>query len=141
VSPGTARPPGRRVIRAVFFAAADVSTHALVRTKRQSFLRVRALRLTTIWRGARALLAEGTHKGQAHDGLHDPIIDQDTWDRVQALLAEHAKRAAGSRQNSQALLAGKLFDDRGNRMRKFSCEREKWEREKKAAGLQNTGAC
>jgi DNA invertase Pin-like site-specific DNA recombinase len=57
-----------------------------------------------------------THKGQAHDGLHDPIIDQDAWDRVQALLAEHAQRAAGSRQNSQALLAGKLFDDRGNRM-------------------------
>jgi site-specific DNA recombinase len=23
-----------------------------------------------------------THKGQAHDGLHDPIVDQETWDRV-----------------------------------------------------------
>jgi DNA invertase Pin-like site-specific DNA recombinase len=57
-----------------------------------------------------------THKGQIHDGLHDPIIDRGTWDRVQALLAEHAKRAAGSRQDSGALLAGKLFDDRGNRM-------------------------
>jgi site-specific DNA recombinase len=57
-----------------------------------------------------------THKGQAHDGLHDPIVDQETWDRVQLLLAEHAQRTAGNCQNSDALLAGKLFDDRGNRM-------------------------
>jgi hypothetical protein len=21
-----------------------------------------------------------THKGQVHDGLHDPIVDQETWD-------------------------------------------------------------
>jgi len=32
------------------------------------------------------------------------------------LLAEHAQRTAGNCQNSDALLAGKLFDDRGNRM-------------------------
>jgi site-specific DNA recombinase len=57
-----------------------------------------------------------THKSQVHDGLHDPIVDQETWDRVQLLLAEHAQRTAGGRQNSDALLAGKLFDDRGNRM-------------------------
>jgi site-specific DNA recombinase len=57
-----------------------------------------------------------THKGQVHDGLHDPIVDQETWDRVQRLLEEHAQRTAGNCQNSDALLAGKLFDDRGNRM-------------------------
>jgi site-specific DNA recombinase len=57
-----------------------------------------------------------THKGQAHDGLHDPIIDQETWGRVQLLLTEQAQRTAGNCQNSDALLAGKLFDDRGNRM-------------------------
>ena len=57
-----------------------------------------------------------THKGQVHEGLHDPIVDQETWDRVQRLLAEHAQHRAGSRQDSDALLAGKLFDDRGNRM-------------------------
>ena len=32
------------------------------------------------------------------------------------MLAEHAQHRAGSRQDSDALLAGKLFDDRGNRM-------------------------
>ena len=56
------------------------------------------------------------HKGQVHDGLHDPIVDQETWDEVQRLFTEHATRQAGSRQDSDALLAGKLFDDRGNRM-------------------------
>src|SRR6202046_2583269 len=61
-------------------------------------------------------LGRMTHKGQAHDGLHDPIVDQEAWDRVQLLLAEHAQRTAGNCQNSDALLAGKLFDDRGNRM-------------------------
>jgi len=36
--------------------------------------------------------------------------------QVQRLFTEHATRQAGSRQDSDALLAGKLFDDRGNRM-------------------------
>jgi site-specific DNA recombinase len=31
-------------------------------------------------------------------------------------FAEHTKDRAGSRRDSEALLAGKLFDDRGNRM-------------------------
>ena len=57
-----------------------------------------------------------THKDQVHEGLHDPIVDHETWNRVQRLLAEHAQDRAGSRQDSDALLAGKLFDDRGNRM-------------------------
>ena len=57
-----------------------------------------------------------THRGQVYDGLHDSIIDRETWDGVQLLLAEHAQRTAGGRQNSDAPLAGKLFDDSGNRM-------------------------
>jgi site-specific DNA recombinase len=57
-----------------------------------------------------------THKDQVHEGLHDPIVDHESWNRVQRLLAEHAQDRAGSRQDSDALLAGKLFDDRGNRM-------------------------
>ena len=40
-----------------------------------------------------------THKGQVHEGLHDPIVDQEIWDRVQRLLAEHAQHRAGSRQD------------------------------------------
>ena len=56
-----------------------------------------------------------THKGQVHDGLHEPIVDQETWDRVQRCLRSMLS-AAGNCQSSDALLAGKLFDDRGNRM-------------------------
>jgi site-specific DNA recombinase len=47
------------------------------------------------------------HRGQVHDGLHASIIDREIWDRVQLLLAEHAQRTAGGRQNSDGLLAGK----------------------------------
>jgi site-specific DNA recombinase len=57
-----------------------------------------------------------THKGQVHDGLHGPVIVQETWDRVQVLLQEQTQRTRGARLHSDAVLAGKLFDDRGNRM-------------------------
>ena len=58
------------------------------------------------------------HKGQVHEGQHPPIVDQDLWDRVQLSLREHlgSARTKRTRQSSEALLAGKLFDDRGNRM-------------------------
>src|SRR5208283_3174202 len=51
-----------------------------------------------------------THKGRVHDGLHAPIVDPDTWDRVQHLLAEHAQQKKVPRQDSDALLAAELFD-------------------------------
>jgi site-specific DNA recombinase len=57
-----------------------------------------------------------THKDQVHEGLHSPIVDHESWNRVQRQLAEHTQVSAGSRHDSDALLAGKLFDDRGNRM-------------------------
>jgi site-specific DNA recombinase len=58
-----------------------------------------------------------THKGQAHQGQHKPIVPQELWDQVQQCLNDRrgtfmTKR---TRQASEALLAGKLFDDRGNR--------------------------
>jgi site-specific DNA recombinase len=56
-------------------------------------------------------------KGQVHEGQHDAIIDQATWDRVQHQLDDHARRRRTKIQsNSDALLVGKLFDDRGNRI-------------------------
>jgi site-specific DNA recombinase len=57
------------------------------------------------------------HRGQIHEGLHAAIIEPPTWDLVQRQLADHLKRRRTNIQtNSDALLAGKLFDDRGNRM-------------------------
>jgi site-specific DNA recombinase len=58
------------------------------------------------------------HKGQVHEGQHPPIVIQDLWDRVQQNLRDHLgpSRTRRTRQSSDALLGGKLFDDRGNRM-------------------------
>jgi site-specific DNA recombinase len=57
-----------------------------------------------------------THKDQIHEGLHAPIVDHESWSQVQRQLADHTQDRASSRFDSDALLAGKLFDDRGNRM-------------------------
>jgi site-specific DNA recombinase len=54
------------------------------------------------------------HKGQVHEGQHQPIVIQDLWDRVRQNLRDHLE--ARTPQSSGALLAGKLYDDGGNRM-------------------------
>jgi DNA invertase Pin-like site-specific DNA recombinase len=58
------------------------------------------------------------HKGQVHEGQQLPIVTQDLWEQVQHGLFDHvgATRIKRARQSSEALLVGKLFDDRGNRM-------------------------
>ena len=58
------------------------------------------------------------HKGQVHEGQHPPIVPQELWDQVQQRLRDHlgAARTKRTRQSSDALLVGKLYDDRGNRM-------------------------
>ena len=58
------------------------------------------------------------HKSQVHEGQHPSIVDRDLWDRVQGKLEDHGAAVKGNhtRQASDALLVGKLFDDRGNRM-------------------------
>jgi site-specific DNA recombinase len=58
------------------------------------------------------------HKGHVHEGQHKPIVPQDLWDEVQRCLSDRrgALMTNRTRQASEALLAGKLFDDRGNRM-------------------------
>ncbi len=56
------------------------------------------------------------HKDQIHDGLHAAIVDQEVWDRVQHQLAARTRPRAVPRRNAEFFLAGKLYDDRGNRM-------------------------
>jgi DNA invertase Pin-like site-specific DNA recombinase len=56
------------------------------------------------------------HKGQVHDGLHTAIVDQETWDRVQRQLGAQTQTRADPHRNTESFLAGKLYDDRGNRM-------------------------
>ena len=58
------------------------------------------------------------HKGQVHEGQHKPIVTQELWDQVQQRLSDRhgTLTTKRTRQASEALLAGILFDDRGNRM-------------------------
>jgi DNA invertase Pin-like site-specific DNA recombinase len=56
------------------------------------------------------------HKGQIHHGLHSAIIDRETWEHVQQRLASQTQTRRASRPDDHSFLAGKLYDDRGNRM-------------------------
>ncbi|MBT4040235.1 MAG: recombinase family protein [Rhodospirillales bacterium] len=57
------------------------------------------------------------HKGETFDGMHDAIINQETWDAVQEMLAGKAPaRKSPTNQYSRSLLAGLLFDETGDRL-------------------------
>jgi site-specific DNA recombinase len=56
------------------------------------------------------------HKRQIHDGLHEAIIDHETWDRVQARLADQTQTRKASHPDTHSFLVGRLYDDRGHRM-------------------------
>jgi site-specific DNA recombinase len=64
----------------------------------------------------RIYLGEVHHGGKWFEGEHEAIVDRPTFDRVQQLLAAKASGRKVKRSESDALLAGKLYDDRGNRM-------------------------
>ncbi|MGO4441283.1 recombinase family protein [Rhizobium sp. RAF56] len=59
------------------------------------------------------------HKGVVHDGEQPPLVDAETFDRVQELLAEQAqspKVKAVSQDGGSGLLTGLLFDADGCRL-------------------------
>jgi site-specific DNA recombinase len=64
----------------------------------------------------RIYLGEMHHGEKWFKGEHAPIIDRQTFDRVQELLGSKEIRRRIRRSESGALLLGKLFDDNGNRM-------------------------
>jgi site-specific DNA recombinase len=59
-----------------------------------------------------------SHKGQVHEGQQPPIVTQDLWNDVRQSLGDHldAARTKRTRQSSDALLMGKLYDDADRRM-------------------------
>jgi hypothetical protein len=64
----------------------------------------------------RVYIGETGHKDKWFPGEHKAIVDRKAFDQVQQLLKfKSAGRKAG-RSASQALLLGKVYDDRGNRM-------------------------
>jgi DNA invertase Pin-like site-specific DNA recombinase len=64
----------------------------------------------------RVYLGEVHHDGKWYPAEHQPILDRKTFDNVQELLNENRTIRKTRRSESGALLCGKLYDDRGNRM-------------------------
>ena len=64
----------------------------------------------------RTYLGETGHKERWYPGEHEAIIDPALFDAVQSLLKTNSVTRHQQRSDNQSLLAGLLFDDRGNRM-------------------------
>jgi site-specific DNA recombinase len=64
----------------------------------------------------RIYLGETHHGDSWFKGEHDAILDHGIFDRVQKLLRDNGARRGTKFSESGALLKGKLFDDKGNRM-------------------------
>ncbi|MEI8129341.1 MAG: recombinase family protein [bacterium] len=57
------------------------------------------------------------HKTNTYNGEHKPIIDFETFEKVQKLLLENrVDKNCGLKSSSNLLLAGKIYDDKNNRM-------------------------
>jgi site-specific DNA recombinase len=64
----------------------------------------------------RFYIGEVVYRGQVHRGEHEPIIDHALFEAVQDKLAAQAVARRCRLRGSSALLSGRIFDDRGNRM-------------------------
>jgi DNA invertase Pin-like site-specific DNA recombinase len=64
----------------------------------------------------RAYIGEVIHKGQYYPGEQEPVVPHDLFQAVQDELSAKAHSRGAQRVNKSSLLAGLLFDDRGNRM-------------------------
>lgn len=64
----------------------------------------------------RIYLGEIHHAGEWFKGEHTAILDREVFDQVQRVLKENNARRGTKFSESGALLKGKLFDDKGNRM-------------------------
>jgi site-specific DNA recombinase len=64
----------------------------------------------------RFYIGEVVYRGETHVGEHEPILDRATFEAVQAKLAENARERHVRVADSPAILMGRIFDDRGNRM-------------------------
>ncbi len=58
-------------------------------------------------------------KGEILRGEQTAIVDQGLFDAVQAKLSEQINGHKAARMKSEALLAGRIFDDRGNRIEPY----------------------
>src|SRR5262249_59193802 len=61
-------------------------------------------------------VGEVVYRGEVHGGEQVPIVDRALFAAVQAKLAAQARARRCRLRGSPALLSGRLFDTRGNRM-------------------------
>ena len=64
----------------------------------------------------RFYVGEVCYKGDVFPGEQPAILDRAMFEAVQAKLDQQRTNYAKARQQSQSLLMGRIFDDRGNRM-------------------------
>jgi DNA invertase Pin-like site-specific DNA recombinase len=64
----------------------------------------------------RIYVGEVAYRGEVHRGEHEPILDRDVFETVQAKLAAGTVERRLRLRASPAVLTGRIFDDRGNRM-------------------------
>jgi site-specific DNA recombinase len=64
----------------------------------------------------RVYIGDIIHKGKHFTGEHQPILDLPLFEAVQDVLDRQAQSRRHARINTDSLLTGKIFDDRGNRM-------------------------
>src|SRR6476619_1371069 len=64
----------------------------------------------------RIYIGETHYGGKWFKGEHEAILDRSTFDRVQELLKSNTVKRRVKFSESGAILQGKLFDDKGNRM-------------------------
>jgi hypothetical protein len=64
----------------------------------------------------RMYLGEINHGQSSYPGEHPAIVDKAIFDETQEMLAHNAAAKGYSQSRSQALLVGRLYDDRGHRM-------------------------
>jgi site-specific DNA recombinase len=64
----------------------------------------------------RFYVGEVVYRGEVHRGEQEPILDPTLFEAVQTKLAAQARARRSRLRGSLAILSGRLFDDRGNRM-------------------------
>jgi DNA invertase Pin-like site-specific DNA recombinase len=64
----------------------------------------------------RFYIGEVVYRGKVHPGEHAPIVDRGAFEAVQTKLAASATARQLRLRGSPAILTGRIFDDRGNRM-------------------------
>jgi site-specific DNA recombinase len=64
----------------------------------------------------RFYVGEVVYRGETHRGEHEPIVEPELFEAVQVKLNGAAVDRQLRLKASPALLAGRIFDDRGNRM-------------------------